>query len=85
MGWRSSRWRWRRAPASTGVSWRPVFNLLEADHPIILVHAQHLKTVPGRKTDVKDSEWLAEWLRHGLLKASFIPPQPIRELRELTR
>lgn len=70
---------------STGVYWRPVFNLLEADHPIILVNAQHLQTVPGRKTDLKDSEWLADLLRHGLLKASFIPPQPIRELRELTR
>jgi transposase len=73
------------AMESTGVYWRPVYNLLEADHEIILVNAQHLKTVPGRKTDVKDSEWLAELLRHGLLKASFIPPQPIRELRELTR
>jgi transposase len=70
---------------STGVYWRPVFNLLEADHAIILVNAQHLKRVPGHKTDVKDSEWLADLLRHGLLQASFIPPQPIRELRELTR
>jgi len=68
---------------STGVYWRPVFNLLEADHELILVNAQHLKTVPGHKTDIKDSEWLADLLRHGLLKASFIPPQPIRELREL--
>jgi len=73
------------AMESTGVYWRPVYNLLEADHPIILVNAQHLQTVPGRKTDLKDSEWLAELLRHGLLKASFIPPAPIRELRELTR
>ncbi|MGE5334976.1 MAG: IS110 family transposase [Nitrososphaerota archaeon] len=70
---------------STGVYWRPVFNLLEADHQIMLVNAQHLKAVPGRKTDVKDSEWLADLLRHGLVKASFIPPQPVRELRELTR
>lgn len=62
------------AMESTGVYWRPVFNLLEADHPIILVNAQHIKAVPGRKTDVKDSEWLADLLRHGLLKASFIPP-----------
>lgn len=67
------------------VYWRPVFNLLEADHAIILVNAQHMKAVLGRKTDVKDSEWLADLLRHGLLKASFIPPQPIRALRELTR
>jgi transposase len=73
------------AMESTGVYWRPVFNLLEADHPIILVNAQHLQRVPGHKTDVKDSEWLADLLRHGLLTASFIPPQPIRELRELTR
>ncbi len=62
-----------------------MFNLLEADHEVILVNAQHLKAVPGRKTDVKDSEWLADLLRHGLVKASFIPPQPVRELRELTR
>jgi transposase len=73
------------AMESTGVYWKPVYNLLEADHRIILVNAQHLQTVPGRKTDLKDSEWLAELLRHGLLKASFIPPAPIRELRELTR
>jgi transposase len=73
------------AMESTGVYWRPVFNLLEADHPILLVNAQHLQRVPGHKTDVKDSEWLADLLRHGLLQASFIPPQPIRELRELTR
>lgn len=73
------------AMESTGVYWRPVYNLLEADHRISLVNAQHLQTVPGRKTDLKDSEWLADLLRHGLLKASFIPPAPIRELRELTR
>ena len=73
------------AMESTGVFWRPVFNLLEEGRTIILVNAQHMRAVPGRKTDVKDSEWLADLLRHGLLKASFIPPQPIRELRELTR
>jgi len=70
---------------STGVYWRPVFNLLEEGRTIILVNAQHMKAVPGRKTDVKDAEWLADLLRHGLLKASFIPPAPIRELRDLTR
>jgi transposase len=70
---------------STGVYWRPVFNLLEGHLEVILVNARHIKAVPGRKTDVKDSEWLAELLRHGLLKASFIPPAEIRELRELTR
>jgi transposase len=70
---------------STGVYWRPVFNLLEAGHTIILVNPQHMRAVPGRKTDVRDSEWLADLLRHGLLKPSFIPPAPIRELRDLTR
>ena len=70
---------------STGVYWRLVFTLLEADHEVILVNAQHLKAVPGRTTDVKDSEWLADRLRHGLVQASFIPPQPVRELRALTR
>jgi transposase len=78
------------AMESTGVYWRPVFNLLEDDCTVILVNAQHVKAVPGRKTDVKDSEWLAggplgSMLRHGLLEPSFIPPAPIRELRDLTR
>jgi transposase len=70
---------------STGVYWHPVYNLLEEGRTVILVNPQHMQAVPGRKTDVKDSEWLADLLRHGLLKASFIPPQPIRELRDLTR
>src|SRR5262245_22786034 len=70
---------------STGVYWRPVFNLLEGLFVVILVNARHMKAVPGRKTDVRDSEWLADLLRHGLLKASFIPPHEIREVRELTR
>jgi transposase len=70
---------------STGVYWRPVFNLLEGLFEVILVNARHIKAVPGRKTDVRDSEWLADLLRHGLLKASFIPPHEIREMRELTR
>jgi transposase len=69
----------------TGVFWRPVFNLLEDGRTIILVNPQHIKAVPGRKTDVKESEWLADLLRHGLLTPSFIPPAPVRELRELTR
>lgn len=73
------------AMESTGIYWRPVFNILEEGRTVILVNAQHMKAVPGRKTDVKDSEWLADLLRHGLLKPSFIPPAPIRELRELTR
>lgn len=70
---------------STGVCWRPVFNLLEGQLEGILVNARHIKVVPGRKTDVRDSEWLADLLRHGLLKASFIPSAEIREVRELTR
>lgn len=70
---------------STGVYWRPVFNILEGSLEVILVNARHVKAVPGRKTDVKDCEWLADLLRHGLLRASFIPPLEIRELRELTR
>lgn len=74
------------AVESTGVYWRPVFNILEDDaRTIVLVNAQHIKAVPGRKTDVHDSEWLADLLRHGLVRPSFIPPQAIRDLRELTR
>ena len=70
---------------STGVYWKPVFNVLEGTLEVILVNAYHVKAVPGRKTDVRDCEWLADLLRHGLLKASFIPPIEIRVLRELTR
>jgi transposase len=70
---------------STGIYWRPIFNLLEERYEILLVNAQHMHAIPGHKTDVKDSEWIADLLRHGLLKASFIPPKPIRELRELVR
>jgi transposase len=70
---------------STGVYWKPVFNILEGSITVILVNARHIKAVPGRKTDVRDCEWLADLLRHGLLKPSFIPPLEIRELRELTR
>ena len=70
---------------STGVYWKPVYNLLEGHFEILVVNAQHIKAVPGRKTDVKDAEWIADLLRHGLLKASFIPSTPQRELRDLTR
>jgi len=73
------------AMESTGVFWKPVFNILEGHVEVILVNAEHYKAVPGRKTDVRDCEWLAQLLEHGLLRASFIPPQPIRELRDLTR
>lgn len=61
---------------STGVYWRPIYNILEVDRTVILVNARHMKAVPGRKTDLKDSEWIADLLRHGLLRASFIPPRP---------
>jgi len=70
---------------STGVYWKPVFHILEATCTLVLVNAQHLKQVPGRKTDVKDCQWIAQLLQHGLLQASFVPPAPIRELRDLTR
>lgn len=73
------------AMESTGIYWRPVFNVLEGHVEVILVNAQHMKAVPGRKTDVKDSEWIADLLCHGLLTASFIPPKAIRDLRDLVR
>ena len=74
------------AMESTGVYWKPVFNLLEDQGmELMVVNARHVKAVPGRKTDVKDAEWLADLLRHGLLKASFIPNREQRELRELVR
>ncbi len=73
------------AMESTGIYWKPVFNLLEEDFTVLLVNAAHIKTVPGRKTDVKDCEWIADLLSHGLLRGSFIPPEPIRDLRDLTR
>jgi transposase len=70
---------------STGEFWKPVFNLLEGNFEVILVNSKHVKQVPGRKTDVKDAEWLAELLSYGLLKASYIPAKPQRDLRDLTR
>jgi transposase len=70
---------------STGSYWRPVFNLLEEQCEVLVVNAYHVKAVPGRKTDVKDAEWLADLLRHGLLRASFIPAPAQRHLRDLTR
>jgi transposase len=73
------------AMESTGEYWKPVFNILEVHFTVLLVNAQHIKAVPGRKTDVKDAQWIAELLQHGLLRASFIPPVVQRELRELTR
>jgi transposase len=70
---------------STADYWKPIFNILEDGFEVILVNAQHVKKVPGRKTDASDAEWLAELMLHGLLRASFIPPKPQRVLRELTR
>jgi transposase len=73
------------AMESTGSYWKPVFNHLESRFDVVLVNAHHIKQVPGRKTDVRDSEWIAQLLQHGLLRPSFIPPRPTRELRDLTR
>lgn len=73
------------AMESTGVYWKPVFYALENDFTCLLVNAAHIKQVPGRKTDVKDCVWIAQLLEHGLLRGSFVPPAPIRDLRDLTR
>ncbi len=73
------------AMESTGVFWKPIYNLLEGHFELLVVNAQHIKTVPGRKTDVKDAEWIADLLQHGLLRPSLIPSPPQREVRELTR
>ncbi len=73
------------AMESTGSYWKPIFNVLEDRFELLLVNAQHLKAVPGRKTDVKDAEWIADLLRHGLLKPSFVPDRERRELREVVR
>lgn len=70
---------------STGVYWKPIFNILEERFTVLLCNARHIKAVPGRKTDVKDCEWIAQLLQHGLLTGSFIPPRAQRELRDLTR
>ena len=73
------------AMESTGVFWKPVYYVLEARFTVLLVNAAHVKQVPGRKTDVRDCQWIAELLEHGLLRGSFVPPPVIRDLRELTR
>lgn len=73
------------AMESTGVYWKPIYHLLEDSFEIVLVNAQHMKNVPGRKTDVKDAEWIADLLQHGLLKASFIPSSEQQSVRDLTR
>ena len=73
------------AMEATGVYWRPVWHLLEGQFELVLANAQHIKNVPGRKTDVNDAMWIADLLAHGLIRASFVPPTPIQELRDLTR
>jgi transposase len=73
------------AMESTGVYWKPLWNVLEGQFELLLANAQHIKAVPGRKTDVRDCEWIADLLRHGLLRASFVPDREQREVRELTR
>lgn len=73
------------AMESTGEYWKPVYNILEDSFELLLVNAHHIRAVPGRKTDVNDAEWIADLLRHGLLRGSFVPPTGQRELRELTR
>jgi len=73
------------AMESTGVYWKPIYAILEGALEIVVANAQPIKKVPGRKTDVKDAEWIADLLCHGLLRSSFVPPKPIRELRDLMR
>lgn len=70
---------------STGVYWKPVWHVLEGHFELLLANAQHVKAIPGKKTDRRDAGWLAELLQHGLLRSSFVPPEPIRGLRDLTR
>jgi transposase len=73
------------AMESTGVYWKPVWNVLEEHFQMVLANAQHIKAVPGRKTDMKDCQWIAELLRHGLLRGSYVPSLAVRDLRDLTR
>lgn len=73
------------AMESTGIYWKPIFNILEADFDVVLANAQHIKNIPGKKSDIKDCQWIAVLLRHGLVPRSFIPPREIRELRDLNR
>ena len=73
------------AMESTGVYWKPIWNVLEGHFELVLANAQHLKAVPGHKTDVRDAEWIADLLQHGLPRASFVPTAPQRALRDLTR
>jgi transposase len=83
--WLSSHGCTHVAMEATGIYWRPVWHILEDHFTLILANAQHIKNVPGRKTDVNDAMWIADLLAHGLIRASFVPPAPIQELRDLTR
>ncbi len=86
VGWLQEKKCQAVAMESTGVYWKPVYNLLETEGmTLIVANAQHIKAVPGRKTDVKDAEWIADLARHGLIKSSFIPSREQRELREMAR
>jgi transposase len=73
------------AMESTGVYWKPVWQALEGSFQLILAHPQQIKSMPGKKTDLRDSQWIAELLAHGLIRPSFVPPRATRELRDLTR
>ena len=73
------------AMEATGVYWKPVWHVLHGRFTLILANAAHIRNVPGRKSDVNDATWIAELLAHGLIRASFVPPRPIQELRDLTR
>src|SRR5947209_6370004 len=83
--WRGAHRVTHAAMESTGVYWRPVYAVLDGSVELLLVNARHVKMVPGRKTDVRDCEWLAQLLECGLLRASFVPPAAVRDLRDLTR
>jgi transposase len=73
------------AMEATGVDWKPVWHVLRHDFSLVLANASHIRNVPGRKSDANDATWIADLLAHGLIRASFVPPQPIQELRDLTR
>ena len=73
------------AMEATGVYWKPVWHILEGRFALILANAAHIRNVPGRKSDTNDATWISDLLAHGLIRASFVPPQPIQDLRDLTR
>lgn len=83
--WLSARKCTHVAMEATGVYWKPVWHVLEPDFELVLANGGHIRNVPGRKSDVNDATWVADLLAHGLIRASFVPPQPLQELRELTR